>query len=131
MTVYNNMIVNNVSTHEGGGISLNDAPNVRVVNNTVMKNLTTATAVTSNGAAGAGRLVHLGQQRAAPGHAAGAGAPTFSKPLMFNNIFWDNRAGTQGRDHRVRPRAGRHGRHRALGRRRRRRHRHARRRPAR
>ena len=49
MNVYNNMIVNNVSTHEGGGISLDDAPNVRVFNNTIMKNLTTATAVTSNG----------------------------------------------------------------------------------
>ena len=49
MNVYNNMIVNNVSTHEGGGIALNDAPNVRVFNNTIMKNLTTATAVTSNG----------------------------------------------------------------------------------
>ena len=49
MNVYNNMIVNNVSTHEGGGIGLNDAPNVRVYNNTIMKNLTTATAVTSNG----------------------------------------------------------------------------------
>ena len=49
MRVYNNMIVNNVSTHEGGGISLNDASNVRIFNNTIMKNLTTATAVTSNG----------------------------------------------------------------------------------
>ena len=42
----NNTIVNNVSTHEGGGVSLNDAPDVRVVNNTIMKNVTTATAVT-------------------------------------------------------------------------------------
>ena len=49
MNVYNNMIVNNVSTHEGGGIALDDAPNVRIFNNTIMKNLTTATAVTSNG----------------------------------------------------------------------------------
>ena len=47
--VYNNIIVNNVSTHEGGGVSLNDAPNVRFFNNTVMKNITTATAMTSNG----------------------------------------------------------------------------------
>ncbi len=30
MNVYNNFIVNNISTHEGGGIALNDAPNVRV-----------------------------------------------------------------------------------------------------
>ena len=49
MNVYNNMIVNNVSTHEGGGIAIDDAPNVRVYNNTIMKNVTTATAVTSNG----------------------------------------------------------------------------------
>ena len=47
--VYNNMIVNNVSTHEGGGVSLNDAPDVRFYNNTIMKNITTATAMTSNG----------------------------------------------------------------------------------
>ncbi len=71
MNVYNNMIVNNVSTHEGGGIGLNDAPNVRIFNNTVMKNLTTATAVTSERPAGAGRALHLGEQRPAAGHAAG------------------------------------------------------------
>ena len=56
--VYNNMIVNNVSTHEGGGISLNDAPDVRVYNNTIMKNITTATAMTSNGLPAPAGLVH-------------------------------------------------------------------------
>jgi hypothetical protein len=55
MNVYNNMIVNNVSTHEGGGIGINDAPDVRVFNNTIMKNLTTATAVTSDGLPGCPR----------------------------------------------------------------------------
>ena len=94
MNVVNNMIVNNVSTHEGGGISLNDAPNVRFVNNTVMKNLTTATAVTSNGQpapAGLATSVNSDQLQASlPG-----GAPTFSDPVLFNNIFWDNRAGTR------------------------------------
>ncbi|MEZ4866175.1 MAG: IPT/TIG domain-containing protein [Caldilineaceae bacterium] len=93
MNVYNNMIVNNVSTHEGGGIGLNDAPNVRVYNNTIMKNLTTATAVTSNGLpAPAGLSTSQNSdllQATLPG-----GAPTFSNPLLFNNIFWDNRAGT-------------------------------------
>ena len=49
MNVYNNMIVNNVSTHEGGGVALDDATNVRFYNNTVMKNITTATALTSDG----------------------------------------------------------------------------------
>ncbi len=94
MNVYNNMIVNNVSTHEGGGIGLNDAPNVRVVNNTIMKNLTTATAVTSNGApapAGLSTSLHSSQLQATlPG-----GAPGFSDPLLFNNVFWDNRAGSR------------------------------------
>lgn len=94
MNVDNNTIVNNVSTHEGGGISLNDAPNVRIVNNTVMKNLTTATAVTSNGQpapAGLSTSPNSDQLQAT----LPAGAPTFSDPQLFNNIFWDNRAGTR------------------------------------
>ena len=95
MNVYNNMIVDNVSTHEGGGISLNDAPKVRIYNNTIMKNLTTATAVTSLGfPAPAGLSTSLNSdmlQATLP-----AGSPSFSNPLLFNNIFWDNRAGTRG-----------------------------------
>ena len=49
MNVVNNIIANNISTHEGGGIAIDDAPNVRIVNDTIVKNITTATAVTSNG----------------------------------------------------------------------------------
>jgi hypothetical protein len=94
MYVVNNMIVNNISTHEGGGISLNDAPDVRVYNNTIMKNITTATAVSSNGLpAPAGLSTSANSvllQATLPG-----GAPIFSDPLLFNNIFWDNRAGTR------------------------------------
>ena len=94
MNVYNNFIVNNISTHEGGGIALNDAPDVRVYNNTIMKNLTTATAITSNGApAPAGLSTSM---NSAPLQATlPAGSPFFSNPLLFNNIFWDNRAGTR------------------------------------
>ncbi|MGD8626740.1 MAG: choice-of-anchor Q domain-containing protein, partial [Anaerolineae bacterium] len=72
---------------------LNDAPDVRFYNNTVMKNITTATAVTSNGfPAPAGLSSSRNSdllQATLP-----AGAPIFSNPLLFNNIFWDNRAGT-------------------------------------
>ena len=50
MNVTNNIIANNISTHEGGGIAIDDAPDVRIVNDTIVKNLTTATAVTSTGA---------------------------------------------------------------------------------
>ena len=94
MNVFNNMVVNNVSTHEGGGISLNDAPTVRVFNNTIMKNLTTATAVTSNGQpapAGLSTSPNSEQLQAT----LPSGAPGFSDPVLFNNIFWDNRAGTR------------------------------------
>lgn len=91
--VVNNMIMNNVSTHEGGGVSLNDAPDVRVINNTIMWNLTTATATTSNGAPAPAGLSTVANsdllQATLPG-----GSPLFSKPLMFNNIFWENRAGS-------------------------------------
>jgi hypothetical protein len=91
--VYNNIIVNNVSTHEGGGIAINDAPNVRVFNNTIIKNLTTATALTSTGQpAPAGlstsRNSDLLQALLPPG------SLPFSEPVLFNNIFWDNRAGS-------------------------------------
>ncbi|MEQ6901411.1 SdrD B-like domain-containing protein [Nocardioides sp. YIM 152588] len=94
MNVVNNTIANNVSTHEGGGVALDDAPNVRIVNNTIMKNLTTATAVTSDGqpvAAGVSSTSNSDQLQATlPG-----GAPSFSDPTLFNNVFWDNRAGTR------------------------------------
>ncbi|MCJ7712290.1 MAG: hypothetical protein MUQ32_15835 [Chloroflexi bacterium] len=94
MNVYNNMIVNNVSTHEGGGIAIDDAPNVRVFNNTIMKNTTTATAATSNGTPAPAGLA-TGQNSALLQAGLPSGSPTFSNPLLFNNIFWDNRAGTR------------------------------------
>ena len=91
--VYNNMIVNNISAHEGGGVAIDNAPNVRFYNNTVMKNITTATAATSNGQPAAAGLTtarnNIYLQATLP-----AGSPNWSNPLMFNNIFWDNRAGT-------------------------------------
>ena len=94
MNVYNNMIVNNVSTHEGGGVSLNDAPNVRVFNNTIMKNLTTATAVTSNGQPAPAGLSTSENSRQLQATLP-SGSPVFSNPTLFNNIFWDNRAGSR------------------------------------
>jgi hypothetical protein len=91
--VYNNMIVNNVSTHEGGGISLNDAPNVRVFNNTIMKNITTATAVTSDGSAAPAGL-SSSRNSAVLQASLPPRFPVFSDPRLFNNVFWDNRAGS-------------------------------------
>jgi hypothetical protein len=90
--VHDNMFVNNVSTHEGGGVSLNDAPDVRFYNNTVMNNITTASAVTSNGFPAPAGL-SSSQNSATLQATLPGGSPFFSDPLLFNNVFWDNRAG--------------------------------------
>ncbi len=95
--VYNNMFLNNISTHEGGGVSLNDAPNVRFYNNTVAKNISTSTAVTSNGQPAPAGL-STSHNSALMQDSLGDNADTFSNPLMFNNIFWDNRAGSWNGD---------------------------------
>lgn len=90
--IYNNMVVNNVATDLGGGIALDDAPKVSIVNNTVAKNMTTATAEDSDGdphAAGLASENHSAQLMAQ----LPTGSPDFSDPVLFNNIFRDNRAG--------------------------------------
>lgn len=93
ISITNNLIDDNVSTHEGGGIALDDSTNVRIVDNTVMKNLTTATAITSNGQpAPAGLSTALNSaplQRTLPRN-----SPAWSNPLLFDNIFSGNLAGT-------------------------------------
>ena len=115
--ISNNTIANNVSAHEGGGIALDDATFVDVVGNTIAKNLTTATAVTSDGrAAPAGLSTATNsdplqarlRSNLFPGSQVLANT-TFSKPTLFDNVFWDNRAGSYlGRpDHRARGDAGR------------------------
>ena len=99
INVYNNIIANNVAAHEGGGVALDDTTNLRFFNNTVMKNLTTATAQTAGVANGPAPAAPAGlsdsgnsallQAELSPGHAE------YGDPLMFNNIFWDNRAGNR------------------------------------
>ncbi len=94
MNVHDNVIADNVSTHEGGGVAINDAPNVRIYGNTIMGNITTATAVTSNGLpapAGVSTSTNSEQLQAT----LPSGSPVYSRPLMFDNILWDNRAGTR------------------------------------
>ncbi len=96
--ITNNTISDNVSAHEGGGIALDDAAFVNVVNNTISKNLTTATAVTSNGSAAPAGLstatnsLALQTKLATMGTAISNGK-SVSRPTLFNDIFFDNRAG--------------------------------------
>ncbi|HEY9339626.1 MAG TPA: hypothetical protein VIQ79_34605, partial [Kribbella sp.] len=103
VAITNNTIADNISAHEGGGLALDDAVFVNVVNNTITKNLTTASAVTSNGlpapaglstAANSDPLqARLRTTSLFPGSAALA-ATTYSKPTLLNDVFWDNRAGS-------------------------------------
>jgi hypothetical protein len=92
IVVSNNMIVNNVSTHEGGGIALDDAPDVIIKNDTIARNVTTATAATSDGLpspAGIASTNYSDELAASrPGDPS-----TFSNPLIFNTLLWENRAG--------------------------------------
>ncbi len=102
ITITNNTVTNNVSAHEGGGVALDDAPFVKFVNNTVAGNLTTATAVTSDGqpaAAGLSTGPNSDQLMARLGSTSFSnprtnGQATFSNPVLLNNVFNDNRAGT-------------------------------------
>ncbi|MGE5552495.1 MAG: pectin esterase [Betaproteobacteria bacterium] len=92
ITIHDNIVTNNVSTDLGGGLALDDAPDVVIVNNTIAKNLTTATAEDSDGrphAAGLASEKHSAAFQAT----LPPGAPTYSDPVLFNNVFWDNRAG--------------------------------------
>jgi hypothetical protein len=90
--VVNNIIANNVSTHEGGGISLNDAPYVTIAHNTIMDNLTTGTALTSNGTPAPAGLSSSRNSVMLQGILP-LDYPHFSNPVVVNNLFWDNRAG--------------------------------------
>ncbi len=101
VTISNNTVVNNVSAHEGGGIALDDAVFVDVVHNTVARNLTTATAVTSDGSPAAAGLSTaansdplMDRLRSQFGSTSTVATTPFSKPTVLNDLFWDNRAGT-------------------------------------
>lgn len=102
IVITNNTIANNVSAHEGGGIALDDAAFVNIVNNTIVKNLTTATAVTSDGSAAPAGLSTGANSAPLQARLATASlfqgsnvlaATLFSKPTILNDVFWDNRAG--------------------------------------
>ncbi|MFK4087734.1 hypothetical protein ACI2LF_26725 [Kribbella sp. NPDC020789] len=103
IAITDNTIADNISAHEGGGLALDDAVFVNLVNNTVTKNLTTASAVTSNGqpapaglstAANSDPLQARLRNTSVFSGSATLAATTFSKPTLLNNVFWDNRAGS-------------------------------------
>ncbi len=98
LDIFNNMIVNNVAGNSGAGISLQDVARANIVNNTIARNDSTATSALT---------FQAGQANSTPqpaGIAAGLhstilqglftipGEPTYSDPLLVNDIIWQNRS---------------------------------------
>ena len=101
--IADNTIVNNVSAHEGGGIALDDAVFVDIVNNTIARNVTTATAITSDGqpapaglstAANSDPLQARIQSQFTGNSWSTLRATYLSKPVQFDDVYYDNRAGS-------------------------------------
>jgi hypothetical protein len=81
----NNMIINNVAGYAGGGVALTSVtPNVRLVNNTVASNVSTATVRMAFGAAG--------PIDPSNSQIAGVALMDGPAPTLLNNITWGNRS---------------------------------------
>jgi hypothetical protein len=99
--IINNMIVNNLATDSGGGISLDDALDVSIINNTIAKNISTATAEDADRSTCSppllGSCPHAAGISSEPHSAALRAAKSlpfdsFSDPVLRNNIIWENEA---------------------------------------
>lgn len=92
--IYNNMIANNI-TGLAGAVTLQDAVNTDIRNNTIVHNDSTATA-----AAAFGGNINVSNPQPAgvvsrahtPGLAGALGGAGFSNPILENNIIWENRS---------------------------------------
>lgn len=99
ISLFNNMIVNNVAAMAGGGVSLQDSLNTYVVFNTIANNDSTATA-------GAAFLPNSGNRYSEPQPAGlvahrnslaladevPGNSGTYTVPYLRNNILWHNRS---------------------------------------
>jgi hypothetical protein len=103
INVRDNMIVDNGAADIGGAIMLDDSSNVRLINNTVANNVSTASS--ENSAIGVPHSAGLASEGNDPlwqndaryvAQYPNAGTrPDFSRPTaQFNDIFWNNNAFT-------------------------------------
>lgn len=100
--MFNNIIVNNMAGHAGGGISLQDTVKANIINNTVAHNDSTATAgeafapgspnLSTAQPAGIVSYSHSTALEAEIPNNRKAAYGGFSKPTLFNNIVWRNRS---------------------------------------
>jgi len=95
INIRNNMIVMNLAADLGGGIMLDDASNVSIINNTVANNVTSASSEFSCAgdpacAHGAG-LTSEANEPLWQTDSRNTAPYDFSNPVaLFNNIFWQN-----------------------------------------
>ncbi len=104
IVITNNMIVNNVAGWAGAGISMGDALNTQLVNDTIASNDNAGTAgVVLTRANGGGTPSPSGVVSEHTSAALLARAPglTISQPAMFNDVLWHNRSFFYSGDGRV------------------------------
>lgn len=98
LEIVNNIIVNNVAGVHGGGISLQDVLRASIINNTIVNNDSTATGALAFAAGATNSTPQPAGVASAPhsaalqGLIARAGEPTYSNPVLLNNIIWRNRS---------------------------------------
>ena len=98
LNIVNNIIVNNVAGFAAGGISLQDVLRANIVNNTIANNDSTATAAlafeagATNSTPQPAGVVSAPHSAALQGMIALPGEPTWSNPVLLNNIIWHNRS---------------------------------------
>ncbi len=99
--IFNNIIVNNLAAYSGGGIALSDSTRVKIINNTVAYNDSTATSVNAMAGgfnpstpqpAGLVSAAHSPPLAAAIGAGAGPEFSDFSNPVLVNTIIYSNRS---------------------------------------
>jgi hypothetical protein len=98
LNIVNNIIVNNVAAVAGAGISLQDVLRANIINNTIANNDSTATGSLAF-AAGAPNSTPQPAGVVTGAHSSALqalitlpGEPTFSSPVLVNNIIWHNRS---------------------------------------
>jgi hypothetical protein len=107
--IVNDSLANNSAARAGGAVSLEGAPNVQLVNNTIARNLTTASCPSCDAGEPLGAGLTSDPTPAEIQALLPAGAPEHSNPILLNNLFFRNEALTVDRTSPLDPEVVTHG----------------------